>query len=198
MDTDLVLDAPTVREAAILASGRGCAATSIEEVSDTGTGATPTDDAQTGPARRQFPCPACGHLVSVRAKSCPQCGDPLESFVAYESPGASSAGNLHRPFKAKVSDRLAALILLGLIVAGGAVAGAGAILGQDTLIWGGFVAGLVCLAILLVLLPILIAGPTHRYRDAILVCSLISLVLWPLWLVALIWACCPTRLADAE
>jgi hypothetical protein len=25
----------------------------------------------------QVPCPACGHLVSVRARACPQCGDPF-------------------------------------------------------------------------------------------------------------------------
>lgn len=43
-------------------------------------------------------CPACGQMVSVRAKACPRCGDPLQREIelanSMGTPGQGSAGNI--------------------------------------------------------------------------------------------------------
>jgi hypothetical protein len=62
---------------------------------------------------------------------------------------------------------------------------------QDQLLWASIgVAVAVVLLYVLAKIPSWVARARgHRHTGGILLCSLVGLVIWPVWLIAFVWAC---------
>src|SRR5947207_2572973 len=74
-------------------------------------------------------------------------------------------------------------------LAGGSLDNIAVVLDGHPILWSLVLAVGIALIIYLIYLPIAVARQRgHPQKEAIAVCTVLGLFLWPLWLVALVWA----------